>query len=269
VKRWLALGLVALAGAAGVLATGAVARVGGGAPFISGPSGVFVAVCGFTHRNHDDSIVFPNQPGASHEHTYFGNPSANANSTLESLLASETTCNFLGDTAAYWVPTLFDSGRAVEPYEARVAYVKGTFGKITPFPPGLKVVAGDAKATSPQSLRVTSWNCAARSSSASSSIKPCGAALVLQVNFPNCWNGRDLDSADHKSHMAYSINRTCPATHPVAVPELQYVVVYPPVSAAAELSSGGQFSAHADFINAWNQRQLVHWVNIYLNLKRR
>lgn len=31
----------------------------------------------------------------------------------------------------------------------------------------------------------------------------CPDGLRAQVFFPSCWNGVDLDSADHKSHMAY------------------------------------------------------------------
>jgi hypothetical protein len=32
--------------------------------------------------------------------------------------------------------------------------------------------------------------------------------LQLDVIFPDCWDGRHLDSPDHKSHMAYSRNWT-------------------------------------------------------------
>lgn len=50
--------------------------------------------------------------------------------------------------------------------------------------------------------------------------------------------------------MAYAISGRCPATHPVAVPTLLVVLLYPPVR-AAQLSSG-PYAAHADFMNGWD-----------------
>lgn len=32
----------------------------------------------------------------------------------------------------------------------------------------------------------------------------CADDLRLELFFPSCWNGKDLDTRDHKSHMAYS-----------------------------------------------------------------
>jgi hypothetical protein len=264
-RLWLVV-VVALAGPA-VAATALATSAPGSGAFRPGPNGLFVAVCGFTHRNEDDVIVFPNQPGRSHDHSYFGNATASAASTPESLRAAgATTCSFLGDTAAYWVPTLFADGRAVDPFESRILYVKATFGNIAPFPADLKVIAGDAQARSPQSERVVSWSCTPGGLSTSVlPVCPSGSERVLRVTFPNCWDGLRLDSADHKSHMAYSADRVCPASHPVAVPELQMVVRYPAVSGQVELSSGGRLSAHADFVNAWDQELLEKWVDVYLN----
>jgi hypothetical protein len=91
--------------------------------------------------------------------------------------------------------------------------------------------------------------------------------LRLQVNFPNCWDGSRLDSPNHKSHMAYSSQGVCPRSHSVEVPALTLFVYYDGFSGgpSSELSSGGQFSAHADFVNAWNQAELATSVNGYLN----
>lgn len=46
---------------------------------------------------------------------------------------------------------------------------------------------------------------------------PCPYGLRTQVFFPSCWDGKNLDSPDHKSHMAYpslSDSGNCPPTHP-------------------------------------------------------
>jgi Domain of unknown function (DUF1996) len=232
-------------------------------------AGYFAVACGFSHRNQDDPIVYPRQRGRSHDHTYFGNTSTDAFSTPASLRAGgRTTCRLPADTAAYWAPTLFVGGRAVEPLGAVVYYLNRTLARVKPFPAGLKVIAGNAAARSPQSRRVTHWSCGRRD--ASSTLPTCserrGPGLQLTVNFPNCWDGRHLDSADHKSHMAYSSGGRCPSSHPAEVPAISLVVYYG-VSGGpnAELASGGDFSGHADFVNAWDQRTLAALVGRYLN----
>ena len=53
----------------------------------------------------------------------------------------------------------------------------------------------------------------------------CSASedMSVTINFPQCWDGRNLDSPDHKSHMAFTSsnnNRGCPASHPVALPAI-------------------------------------------------
>ena len=67
--------------------------------------------------------------------------------------------------------------------------------------------------------------------------------LALHVAFPNCWNGRDLDSADHRSHMAYGELGLCPPSHPVEVPTINLNLRYPVRGGPGfELASGGQLS---------------------------
>jgi Domain of unknown function (DUF1996) len=269
-RTLLLLSLVAVASAtaatAALGATGSADRADGR---LHGGTPYFAVLCGFSHFNQDDPIVFPNQPGRSHDHTYFGNTSTNASSTPASLRASgQTTCRPRADTAAYWAPTLFVGGSPVTPRYAIAYYVRRTLDAVRPFPAGLKMIAGNAAARTPQDARVTFWSCGAES--ISSSVPNCltgrQGALRLKVTFPDCWDGRRLDSADHKSHMAYSSGGRCPSTHPVEVPGLVLVIEYPVAGGArAELASGGQFSGHADFVNAWDQRTLAALVDRYLN----
>jgi hypothetical protein len=279
-RRWLTLLLVSVAAAVPAAAALAAATArpehGGGGGRDGGIRGYFAIACGFSHRNMDDPIVFFNQPGRSHDHTYFGNTATNASSTPQSLRAAgRTTCRFRADTAAYWAPTLIVNDRAVEPTYAVVYYVRRTIDDVQPFPANLKMIAGNAAARSAQGVAITSWSCGRSRIRSSTTIPTCStgsafrSTLRLQVNFPNCWDGRRLDSADHKSHMAYSSEGVCPASHPVEVPALTIVIRYPVSGAGAELSSGGQFSGHADFVNAWNQEVLAAVVDRYLNRGRR
>jgi hypothetical protein len=66
--------------------------------------------------------------------------------------------------------------------------------------------------------------------------------------------------------MAYAVRNACPATHPVEVPQITQIYRYP--SRGGEgftLASGGQFSAHADFVNAWRTGALKRLVDDCLN----
>ena len=85
-----------------------------------------------------------------------------------------------------------------------------------------------------------------------------------------------LDSADHKSHVAYSyeddddVNR-CPRSHPVAVPRLTMLVEWDdfyPDPATLSLSSGSVHTMHADFWNTWHQPRLEQLVRLCLDASR-
>jgi hypothetical protein len=235
----------------------------------------FVSGCRFSHRNTDDPIVYPGQPGKSHDHTFIGNDTTNAFSTLASLQGRSSSCRRAGDTAAYWVPTLVSaSGQMVLPRAATVYYRRHTLAPVQAFPPGFRVVAGNSKATGPQGLKVTYWNCGPLAGVRPQATVPtCPNAgrmgLALHVAFPDCWDGVNLDSVDHVSHLAYSMRGRCPADHPVAVPAVQVNIRYPSAGGSGvALASGGQYSGHADFFNAWNQTTLQSLVSGCLNALR-
>ena len=235
----------------------------------------FISACRFSHRAADDPIIYPGKPGLSHDHSFVGNTSTGAFSTLASLRATgTTTCQRPGDTAAYWVPTLIVDGKAVAPRGATIYYRRRTTDHVQPFPQGLKMIAGDSHSMTPQSLRVAFWNCGVQTMIPPSSTAPAcpderGSGLRLHVNFPSCWDGRQLDSTDHQSHMAYSRAGSCPATHPVSVPAISLIYRYPVVGEhAIALTSGGEYSGHADFFNAWNPHTLARLVDSCLNALR-
>lgn len=229
----------------------------------------FVAVCTWSHRASDDPILHPGRPGVSHEHDFFGGTATDASSTATALLGTDSTCQSQpADTAAYWTPTLYDGRDPVEPgrlfaYYRRPAVVGLDPAGIEPYPFGLKMVAGDMHAVAPQSTAIVAWHCG---SSDDLSVRPpsCprGFPLGLHVAFPPCWDGEHLDSADHRSHVAYPIDGSCPATHPVVLPELVVDVAYTFSGDPGELrlASGDVGSGHADFLNAWEQSGLQRLV---------
>jgi Domain of unknown function (DUF1996) len=213
----------------------------------------FAVICSFSHRNNDDPIVFPGQPGRSHNHTYIGNRSVNALSTAASLRGGDTTCELAADASAYWAPTLYVRTDPIVPLAGIVYYVKRTTAPVVPFPVGLKMVAGNANATKAQGKGIVAWSCGGIGGKPRFTALPAcreDQGLELRVHFPDCWNGKALDSPDHKRHMAYSSAGVCPDSHPVPVPMLAVVLLYPTVPARAQLASG-RFGGHADFMNGW------------------
>jgi Domain of unknown function (DUF1996)/F5/8 type C domain len=235
----------------------------------------FLADCPYSHRLPDDPIVAPNLPGASHMHSFFGNRTTNARSDVNSLLAGTSNCNPGVDLSSYWVPTLYADNQPVEPTGTTFYYLgegvrDDIIARIQPFPLGLRIVAGNAKATAPDATTISRWSCLhAGHVGASKDFVNCPSGTMLEsyLDFPQCWNGRDLDSADHKSHMAYPVNAACPATHPVPVPKLRQVLRYPVSGDPARfrLSSGAGFTMHGDFFNAWPVAELERRVRDCIN----
>jgi hypothetical protein len=265
--------VVALALALGaLLGTNAIgARHVAIAPTLDGlDDAQFVSLCRFSHRAPDDPIVLPNQPGYSHDHTFFGSTATNAYSTPDSLRGTRTTCNRVEDTAAYWAPTLVVDDKAVAALDAAIYYRRTTIARVQPFPANLVMVAGNSKSTDPQSTSVVYWNCDLHGTDISNAPVNCGnRSLRMHVVFPECWDGLHLDSADHKAHMAYAANGVCPADHPVAVPQIIVNIRYPVNGAGhVEVSSMGPYSGHADFVNSWDEAGLTRLVDYCLNALR-
>ncbi|MGO4760418.1 DUF1996 domain-containing protein, partial [Streptomyces sp. 2MCAF27] len=84
----------------------------------------FQANCSVSHTKADDPIVYPQQPGAPHDHTFMGNTTTDAASTTASLDAGRTTCKAPGDKSGYWMPTLFQGDRPVLPVGPQTIYYK-------------------------------------------------------------------------------------------------------------------------------------------------
>ena len=226
----------------------------------------FVADCPYSHRLPDDPIIYPGLPGASHMHSFFGSVVTNAGTKLADLQNGGSTCNPAVDKSSYWTPTLYRDGVAVEPVITSFYYLgegvrDDVIARTQALPLGLRIVAGNAKATGPNDNTIARWSClwAGQVPPGKDFVNcPAGTMLESYLDFPQCWNGRDLDSADHKSHMAYPVGGQCPATHPVPVPKLRQVLRYPVTGDPSHfrLASGAGYTMHGDFFNAWPQAEM-------------
>jgi hypothetical protein len=240
-------------------------------PFVASPArwrgpqgrtGQFVVHCTYSHSGPNDPIVHFAMTGMSHRHDFYGAESTDAATTPASMLADTTTCDKTADKAAYWHPTLYDHDEVVEP-EDLSAYYRAAPGvdpaDVQPFPLGLAMLAGDQFATEPQEGEAAGWTCGVRTDL---SVQPpeCdpSAPLHLVLTFPDCWDGEYLDSEDHTSHVAYSVEGECPADIAVHIPQVVMSVRFPISGPGHDLSlaSGDIITAHGDFFNGWEPEGL-------------
>ncbi|TDZ21842.1 hypothetical protein Cob_v005236 [Colletotrichum orbiculare MAFF 240422] len=140
------------------------------------------------------------------------------------------------------------------------------------FPKGFRMLAGDPRLRSFNNgsleQRAISYVCLGNSGPQTNGFpnRNCPDGLRVQVVFPSCWDGRNVDSPDHKSHMAYpsgvSTGR-CPVSHPKRFVTLFYEVIFSVKDFKDRWYGQGQpfvlsngdptgFGLHGDFLNGWD-----------------
>ena len=212
---------------------------------------IFSASCLPSHVANDDPIVFPGLPGAAHAHEFSGAFSTDAFSTAKSLTESGTTCDPAGDTAAYWTPVLYVKGQRAEINHTTAYYAPGRKDNATikAWPQGFKMIADIKNNTYAISgYEHAGWSCGSEQvkwgyQSSLEDIKyHCPYGLQVRVIFPECWDGKNLDTVNpdgtpaknpvtgntypnnHRSHVVYvpppPAPGVCPASHPVATPRI-------------------------------------------------
>lgn len=90
----------------------------------------------------------------------------------------------------------------------------------------------------------------------------CYSGIRIELAFPSCWNGKDFDSTDHKSHVAYPNfvqSGSCPPEFPVRLPTLLYEVIFDTQinkgKPGTYVFSNGDttgFGNHGDFFSGWD-----------------
>ncbi|MHA6765355.1 DUF1996 domain-containing protein [Streptacidiphilus sp. PAMC 29251] len=227
------------------------------------------ADCTVNHLLSDDPIVFPGQPGASHNHSFIGNPATNAFSTPDSLVGGATSCEDPLDASGYWFPTLLQNGVPLIPDKPVIYYKSGVkdYRTVQPFPAGFKLLVGDAHNMVPANF-TGNWKCPGFTGTNFPASCPSGTSLVVRLQAPSCWDGVHLDSADHKSYMAWPVKGVCPADHPVPLPMLEAKIPYPLANgntSGLALASGPGYTFHFDFMNGWNAARQASLVSYCIN----
>ena len=265
--------------------------------------GAFRFLCEPSHLAYADPIVYPgDRTGKSHLHVFFGNTKADADSTYESLRKTgDSSCINTGNRSAYWEPALIQknasgANEVVMPNHLNVYYKRRPASDpyykavgVTPvnIPRGLRYVFGwpTAKPTF-KCLDPRTWSNVTDWSTDMKSVMdrcPAGAQLDVSVSSPPCWDGKNLDSADHRSHMSntrggaeHNWVEKCPATHPYEIPTftLQSVFTVLPTDRPATwrfssdmMQPGAQPGStfHADWFGAWEDKLLDTWQDWCIN----
>jgi hypothetical protein len=243
----------------------------------------WIVSCQFSHQSQDDPIVAPGAPGTAHLHLFYGSRDTHAFSTPESLKAAGTTCAMPGDTSAYWLPAVFAGGQQLAPgttkhalfYYRRIAAPKGTM--VHPIPDGLRFIVGNAHAMSPEENPTLGnhiiWKCGPGSGKDLPQPPSQCKSGIMVVSFraPNCWDGVNLDSPDHMSHMAYPSGSRCPDSHPVVLMRVEsffrFAVGTAPIGDVT-LSSGPWWTVHSDLFFAWVPSELQRFTDACTNAMR-
>jgi hypothetical protein len=239
-------------------------------------SGAFRISCKPSRMGFDDPLVYWGLPGASHHHTFYGNTDVTAYLTHPHQTGRSTCTGGTVNRSAYWVPSIIDTRSGMPlAHGAMLVYYKGT--NVTAPPKGLKMLSGDPHRTSPGAGY--HFQCVSQGwQSAKPHIPVCavGDRLLWKVVFPRCWDGVNLDSPDHKSHVVNVVGGVCPASHPVLLPEISFSI-YVNVRRGDDTSKWrlasdhydanlpGGYSSHADWWNGWEQRVLEQIVRECLN----
>ncbi|HEY7488751.1 MAG TPA: DUF1996 domain-containing protein [Streptosporangiaceae bacterium] len=208
--------------------------------------GTFVSRCGTNqndHNNTDDFILAPGVTNGAHFlQDYTGNLSTNASSTDRSLAAADTTCR-LGDKSTYYWPVLRvpgaakaggategNVGQVLRPASATLLFRGNPRGDVVAMPRFLRIITGDAKAvTQADANAKAAWSCTGFTDRVTGKypLCPSGSQVMRTLIFPSCWDGRNTDSADHRTHVVFPDAATgaCPAGRK-AVPQLQIRLTY-------------------------------------------
>ncbi|MEU1407766.1 DUF1996 domain-containing protein [Streptomyces sp. NPDC005728] len=268
--------------------------------------GTFTSECGVNANglfNSDNVIVAPGvSNGAHHFHDYIGNQSNDAFASDDDLADADTSCVDQGDKSTYYWPVLRlqngkqerdagapgggtegNAGQIVTAKQVTLTFVGSPQGKVTEMPRLLRIITGDAKAfvNGPANANA-SWSCTGfedRQLKDKYPLCPSGSDVVRTFRFQSCWDGRNIDSANHRTHVAFAGPDGSCAEGFQAIPQLVQRIVYD--VDAPSLNDGGRtvplfavdsfpeqlhkpVTDHGDFINVFDEdlmREMVDCIN--------
>jgi hypothetical protein len=283
--------------------------------------GAFRFICGAGQILYDDPIVSPGQPGASHLHQYYGNTGANAYSTYSTLRSSgDSTCGNAVNRSGYWMPAMMVGKTYVlKPDYVSIYYKRRPAsdpkcsltsgdpqaeGNCIPLPNGLRFIFGYDMISSTPATGSFHFACVVGSTPTATSgtlvgIANAGCAvgshIEALIGAPECWDGQNLDSANHRSHVSYPSYGSwgylkCDSGHPFVIPTFTLAAFYqvtPEVETALlALKAGAPWdytkmlhlssdemmptlvpgtTFHADWFGGWDNTVMSMWIDNCIN----
>jgi len=239
---------------------------------------------------------------SAHVHQIVGGNSFNATMEPDKDMPGESTCTscqFTEDFSNYWTAVLYfraqngsykrvpqlgnnqfrtANGGLTIYYMQDAIYEPQQISNVTAFQPGFRMFIGDVAArTLPEAARFRqlTYTCLDTFVTRSPELiafpkRRCKEGIMTSLRFPTCWDGKNLDSPDHRSHMSYPETGTfessgpCPATHPVRTAQVMYEVVWDtkPFNDLEWPSDGSNpfvwsfgdatgYANHADYVFGW------------------
>jgi hypothetical protein len=266
--------------------------------------GAFRFICTAGQVLADDPIVYPGQPGKSHLHQFYGNEAADASSTYATLRTKgESTCNrgpFAANRSAYWMPAMLDAAeQVVKPKFVSIYYKRRPAsdpkcslssgdrhaeGNCVAIPNGLKFIFGYDMLTGKSPTGELHFSCQGttagsgdyRTIATALANCPAGNLIGAVIKAPECWDGKNLDSPNHRDHVAYPSYGDwgylrCDRQHPFVIPTFTLGAWYP-VAAGMHLSSDAMVPGaapgttfHADYFEAWDPAVKAMWTENCIN----
>ncbi|KAK7037774.1 hypothetical protein VNI00_010735 [Paramarasmius palmivorus] len=254
---------------------------------------------------------------STHVHSVMGGSNFRVSTNTSFLRQSEcTSMPIKEDKSAYWFPTLYFQcmeewflqfrrrwlchvyvwHRVIRHRRPNVALdylFDGKAGVTTAFPDDFRMISGDpmlrtydenSKAQKAITFLCLDFN-GVTTRHNELPAKSCPSGIRSQVNFPMCWDGKNTDSADHKSHVAFpsggpDSGDCSDPNFPVRMPRIFNEIYWDTGSWEAHrndamkpdqpfvFSHGDRtgYGYHGDFINGWDAGVLQKVVdNCYCN----
>ncbi|KAF2703231.1 hypothetical protein K504DRAFT_418736 [Pleomassaria siparia CBS 279.74] len=211
-----------------------------------------------------DPVVEPGNAPSAHLHQIVGGNAFKANMTGDvGEQGTCTTCTFSEDFSNYWTAVLYYkhptngsykrvpiypnaqlSGTGIQGgmtiYYTQVDFNTNGKDKITSFKPGFRMTVGSPATNTldggkaHKGLRYTCLQTILTRGAETPDFptKACPAGIMAIHHFPACWDGKNLDSPDHQSHMydttkgGFQPAAPCPASHPVRMPQVAYETMW-------------------------------------------
>ncbi|KAF8709766.1 hypothetical protein AX14_013471, partial [Amanita brunnescens Koide BX004] len=243
-----------------------------------------------------DPIVSPGKV-SNHVHSVLGGSNFGSLSTAVLRQSQCTSIPIPQDKSNYWYPHLYFQwangsftsldGGAVISFSLDYLF-SDPAGNTTAFPDDFRMLSGDftLRTYDPSSFaqQAVTFLCLDFNGVSTRHnglpLTPCPSGIRAQINFPSCWDGKNVDSPNHKSHVSFLStgpdSGTCSDPNfPVTLPRIFMEVYWGSGdfdafrSQAMDTTQPFVFSYgdrtgygyHADFVNGWDAGVLQHAVD--------